>query len=126
LAILRKSRTIENYYRLTLAASIGERTGVEESPLYSQVSVIKHVEELANIEAQGIRDIDPSGIYLTLFRNAVINLAKKVREGSAWTHNTGEMKDAIVSQDGITWNGAQPREPLIKSSTCTILASNGM
>ena len=100
--------TIENYYRLTLAASIRERTGVDEEPLYSQVSVMKHVEELANVQAQGIRDIDPSGVYLTLFRNAVINLAKKVREGSAWPRKAGEMSDAVVSQDGIAWNGVQP------------------
>ena len=63
---------------------------------------------MANTEAQGIRDIDPSGIYLTLFRNAVINLAKKVREGSTWTHRAGEKSDAVVSQNGIAWNGAQP------------------
>jgi hypothetical protein len=104
----KENGTIENYYRLTLAASIRERTGVDEEPLYSQVSVIKHVEELANTEAQGIRDIDPSGIYLTLFRNAVINLAKKVREGSTWTHRAGEKSDAVVSQNGIAWNGTQP------------------
>jgi hypothetical protein len=104
----KENGTIENYYRLTLAASIRERTGVDEQPLYSQVSVIKHVEELANVESQGIRDIDPSGIYLTLFRNAVINLANKVREGSAWTRRAGEMSDAVVSQNGIAWNGTQP------------------
>ncbi len=100
--------TIQNYYRLTLAASVEERTGAEDAPLYALVSTVKHVEELANVEATGIRELDPSATYLTLYRNAVINLASKVREVSMNSRQTGAMRDAVVEKGGIDWQGAQP------------------
>jgi hypothetical protein len=100
--------TVENYYRLTLAASVEERTGTEEAPLYAIVSVVKQAEELANVEATGIRELDPSGTYLTLYRNAVIHLASKVRESSITPRQAGALQEAIVGQSGIEWKGAQP------------------
>jgi len=100
--------TIENYYRLTLAASGEERTGPEEQPLYAAVSLVKHTEELTSVEAAGIRELDPAGTYLTLFRNAVINLAGKVRESAVTPNQTGSLKEAIEGAAGIDWKGTQP------------------
>jgi hypothetical protein len=100
--------TIENYYRLTLAASVEERIGSEDAPLYAIVSVVKQAEELANVEAIGIRKLDPSGTYLTLYRNAVIHLASKVQESSITPHQVGTLQEAIVTPGGIDWKGAKP------------------
>lgn len=100
--------TIQNYYRLTLAASLEERTGPEEAPLYALASVITYVEEKTTVEAVGIRELDPSATYLALYRNAVINLAIKVREKSMDPYQTGILQEAVVGKVGIDWKGAPP------------------
>lgn len=100
--------TIQNYYRVTLAASLEERTGPEESPLYALASVITHAEEKTTVEAVGIRELDPAATYLALYRNAVIDLATKVREKSMDPYQTATLREAIVGQGGIDWNGTPP------------------
>jgi hypothetical protein len=100
--------SVQNYYRVTLAASIEERTGPEEAPLYSVFSIVKHVEELATVEAVGIRELDPGGTYLTVYRNAVINLAQKVREKAFGSYQLGVSRDAVVGNGSIDWKGTTP------------------
>jgi len=100
--------TIQNYYRVTLAASVEERTGSEENPLYAVASVVKHTEEHTTVEAPGIRELDPSGTYLTLYRNAVINLAKKVRETAVSPYQMGAWREATVGKTGVDWKGEEP------------------
>lgn len=102
--------TTENLYRLTLAATVRERTGSSDHPLYPVVSVITHEEKLAVNEKAGVRVLDPNSIYLTLYRNAVVHLAAKLRESSTTLlQPTGQsMKQAVVAAAGVDWKGAQP------------------
>ena len=72
----------ENYYRVTIAACLRERTGPDNFPVYAVSSVLQHVEELANVEEAGVREVDPESVYLTLFRNAVIHIAEKLQKMS--------------------------------------------
>jgi hypothetical protein len=97
-----------NYYRVTLAASIEERAGTDESPVYAVASVVTQAEELQNVEAAGIREIDPSSVYLTLYRNAIIHLAEKARASMAGPYQVDVQKDSVVSGSGIDWSGNQP------------------
>ena len=100
--------SVEQYYRQTLGASVRVRTGTDESPIFAIGSVMRQPEELAQIEAKGIRETDPASAFFTLCRNGVINLAKKVREGAVIGTSGGQFMDAIFGPSGIEWKGPQP------------------
>ncbi len=98
----------ENYYRLTLSGCMRDGSGVEESRLYPVGTVVQQVEELANVEQYGIREVDAEGTYLTLFRNAVIHLAEKMRVAASKPLAQSEIAEGTVSASGIDWKGQQP------------------
>jgi hypothetical protein len=100
--------TVESYYRITLAGAVRERIGREEAPMYALSNVVRHSEELALVEAKGIREADAADTFFTLSRNGVIRLAKKVREVMATGQSSGEIKEVPIGPGGLDWKGAQP------------------
>jgi hypothetical protein len=102
--------SVEHYYRLTLAASVGALAGAEDRPSYPLDAVVKHQEEYALVVATGIRELDEKDAWFTVCRNGVINLGRKLREGAMSGAAAGRtLREGTVGPGGaVDWQGGQP------------------
>jgi hypothetical protein len=105
------NRSVEHYYRVTLAAALYGRRGSEESAQYPLLRVIQHSEELAQVTREGVREIDPVDAWFTVTRNAVIRLSEKiVKELTTQVPGTETAwrQGVVQANHSIAWDGGPP------------------
>jgi hypothetical protein len=71
--------SLEHFYRLHLGVAIFVREGEGEAACYPMHGFLEQSEEMAQVEKEGIRELDRDAAWFTVCRNAVIHLAEKVQ-----------------------------------------------
>jgi len=107
------NKSVEHYYRLTLAAAVYRRCGSEVSPQYPIQEVIQHSEELASVTRPGVRETAPADAWFTITRNAVIRLSEKiVKDLTAMNNESGDdtvwRKGVVGVNHVVEWGREEP------------------
>lgn len=102
--------SLEHYYRIHLGAALFARVGEGDAACYPLRSFQEHTEELAQVEQEGIRELDANAAWFTVCRNAVIRLSAKVQtELLAMPVGDLAWKEGVVDAQGTPqWKGGAP------------------
>ncbi len=102
--------SVEHYYRVQLGAVLLTKVGADEAARYPLNGFLEHSEELAQVEQEGVRELDAEAAWFTVCRNGVINLAKKLQaQMLALPSGDREVREATIDAGRMPqWKGGAP------------------
>jgi len=102
--------SLEHYYRIQLGAAVFARVGEGDAAWYPLRSFLEQTEEMAQVEQEGVRELDANAAWFTVCRNAVIHLAAKVQADLlAIPVGDQEWKEGVVNAvRQPQWKGVVP------------------